>query len=437
LAVFPSGIWFGISKSDTNLKTMDRKTPRKAFTIKRVAFSSTLMVCLSFILYSFLFADNRSRLNVDSGQLTVSVVKEGVFQEFIPVTGNVMAGKSVFLDAVQHGTISQVYKESGALLKKGDTILTLANPNLQLSIMGQESQLYEQLNHLRNTRLALDQNSLSQQAVLAEIDYQLYLLQPQVVRFKQLLQKQLISQREFEEVKEQYDYNLKRKYITYASYKKDSLSRIQQLQQLNLSERRMMESLEAVRHILDDLIIKAPVEGQLASPELQPGKSVVAGERLGQIDVVNAYKVRVGIDEYYLPRVNSGQKGSFEFSGKIYHLLINKIFPTITNGKFEVDMEFVGQVPEGIKIGQSFQIRLELGNSAMAMLLPSGGFYKDTGGNWIFVIDPSGRKATKKHIKLGRKNPEFFEIIEGLKPGEKVITSSYKTFGDNEVIIMQ
>lgn len=413
---------------------MDRIIKKKKWTVKKIGLIAFGLVFFSFVIYTFLFADNRSKLNVDTEKITVSTVEYGTFQEFIPVTGTVLPSTTIYLDAVEGGIIKKIHRESGALLTEGDVILELSNSSLELSVLNQQSNLYEQLNRAATTRLQLDQNDLAQQRELAQIDYQLEVLKPQYKRFKSLYQKNLISKREFEQVEEEYNYNVKRKNFTYESYKKDSLSRQIQLNQLRQQEIRMTRSLDAVNSILDNLIVRSPINGQLATPELEMGQSINRGERLGQVDVLNRYKARVRIDELYLPRIDTGQVGSFQFDGETYQLKITKIYPTIAEGRFEVDMEFTGEQPDGIKRGQSLRIRLELSKSSEALLLAMGGFYKDTGGNWVFVMD--GGRAVKRDIRLGRKNNENFEVLEGLVPGEKVITSSYEHFGNNEVLLL-
>ena len=416
---------------------MDRKIKKKKWTFKRVSLFAVGLLFISFVLYSFFFADKRSKLNVDLEKITIADVKFGVFQDFIPVTGGVLPSTTRYLDAREGGIIQSIEKETGELVKKGDVILRLANSNLELSVLSQQAALYEQINRSTTTRLSLNQNDLNQRQGLAEIDMNINLYEPQYKRFKQLYEKDLISKREFEEVEERYKYNVIRKDLTYASYRIDSTARMSQLLELNASENRMRQSLEGVNMILDNLVVRARIDGQLATPDHELGQSIVRGVRLGQIDVVGTYKVRVRIDELYLPRVDVGLKGSFPQSGTNYGLVITKIFPTITEGRFEVDMEFTGDQPEFIKRGQSVRIRLELGNSAQALLLPMGGFYKDSGGNWVFLVDESGNRAVKKDIRLGRKNSEFFEVMGGLEAGQKVITSSYDHFGDNEVLILK
>jgi HlyD family secretion protein len=414
---------------------MDRKIKKKKWTSTRIIGIVLLAGLVSFILYSFLFADKRSKLNVEREKITVSDVKRDIFQEYIPETGIVMPSQTVYMDAVEGGVVKEIMLESGALVNKGDTVMQLANSNLQLDVMNREAQLYEQLNILRTTRLQLDQNDLNQKAQLAEIEYQLQLLRPQYERFKELAAKKLISQRELEEVKEEYEYNLRRRNLTYAAYKSDSVSRSLQLYQISQSEDRMLRSLDAVGKLLDNLVVKAPTTGLLTTPDWEPGQSVNPGSRLGQVALLDSFKVRVAIDELYLPRIEVGQQATFNFDGGTYRLEIYKKYPTVSEGNFEVDMRFIGQVPEGIRRGQSLRIRLELGSSEEATLLATGGFFRDTGGNWVFVMNNEGSRAYKREIRLGRKNSEYYEVLEGLEPGEQVITSSYENFGDNEVLV--
>jgi HlyD family secretion protein len=415
---------------------MDKQIKKKFWTLKRISLSIAGALFLGLVTYGLLFADHRSKLRVDNEKLSIATVAKGAFQEFIPVSGTVLPNHTIYLDAIEGGIIKAINKESGELVEKGDTIMVLVNSNLQLNVMNREAQLYEQINNLRNTRLLLEQNSMTLQAQLTEINYRLQTLKPKYERQKALYEQDLVALQDFEEIREEYEYNLKRKALTYSSYKQDSILKIIQLSQLNDSEERMWKSLKAVNKILDNLNIQAPASGQLSTPELEIGQSLASGERLGQVDVLDSYKVRVAINELYLPRINKGQQGTFQFAGNVYVLAISKIYPTINGGRFEVDMQFAGQEPEGIKRGQSLRIRLELGNSAQALLLPTGGFYKETGGNWVFLVDESGDHAVKRNIRLGRKNPEYFEVLKGLKPGERVITSSYENFGDNEMLIL-
>ena len=416
------------------MSVMDRKIEKKKWTPKLIGMIAAGTLVVGFVIFQLFFADSRSSMNVNMERITIATVKEGEFTDYIPVSGTIEPGEVFFLDALEGGNIQEIVRESGALVNAGDTILILSNSKLQLEVMERESGLYFQINNLRQVRLQLDQNDLSQQGQLAEIDYQISLLKPQYERFRELHGKRLVSDREYEEVREQYEYNVKRRKLTYEAYRNDSISRVAQKRQLADSERRMNQSLDGVGRILDNLAVRAPITGQLSTEQIEIGQSISAGQRYGQIDILDKFKVRVPIDELYLPRVYTGLKGTFSFSGGTHELEIGKIYPNVTAGRFEVDMFFTGEAPSGIRRGQTVRIRLELGESEQAVLLPTGGFYKDTGGNWVFVVNQQSGKAEKRNIRLGRKNPEFYEVIEGLEIGEKVIVSGYENFGKNEVL---
>lgn len=414
---------------------MDKKIVKKTWTLKRIATYGGVSVLVIFVAWQLMFADRRSKLKIERDKITVSEVKRGVFQEFIPQTGTVEPSRTVYLDAVEGGTIKRIVAESGAMLKKGDIILELSNLNRELSVLGQEAQLIESINRTRDTRLGITRNDLEQRQTLAQIDNQLAILEPQYRRQKQLFEKKLIAKQDFERTEADYKYNLERRRITYEAYKSDSIIRVRQLKEIQQSEQRMTQNLQGVGGILDNLIIRAPIDGQLSRPQLEEGQNVNQGQRIGQVDILGSYKVKVPIDELYLPRISTGLHATTSFNNKDYELEITYIYPTIANGRFEVDMNFVGAVPEGIRRGQSLRLRIELGQSSEELLLPVGGFYKDTGGNWVFVMEGNG-KAVKREIKLGRKNTEHFEVLEGLRPGDKVITSSYENFGTNEVLLL-
>jgi len=414
---------------------MDKKIQKRTWTVKRVATYGGIALFASFIAYQLIFAEHRPSVKIDKEKITISTVKKGVFQEFIPQTGTVEPSRTIYLDAVEGGTIKRVVAESGAMLKEGDVILELSNLNRELSVLSQEAAFNESITRVRDTRLSITRNDLEQRQTLALIDNQLQILEPQYIRQKQLFEKKLIAKQDFEKTEADYKYNLQRRKITYDVYKADSVDRIRQLRELNYSERKMTQSLDGVGKILDNLIIRAPMDGQLSRPQLDPGQNVTQGQRLGQVDIVGSYKVRVPIDELYLPRITTGLHATTTFNNKDYNLEIMYIYPTIQNGRFDVDMVFKGDTPPGIRRGQSLRLRIELGQSSEELLLPVGGFYKDTGGNWVFVMDGEGR-AVKRTIKLGRKNTEHFEVLEGLQPGDRVVTSSYENFGTNEVLLM-
>lgn len=391
---------------------------------------------VGFVAYQFLFTDRRPTLIVEKDKITISEVTKGVFQETIPQTGTVEPSRTVYLDAIEGGNIRRIVKESGAMVRQGDLIIELTNLNREISVLQQEAAQVESINRSRDTRLGIIKNDLDQRQTLAQIDNQLAIFKPQFDRQKILFEKKLIAKQEFERTEADYRYNLERRRITYDVYKKDSVNRLDQLRDIDVSELRMRQNLEGVRKILDGLNIKSPIDGQLSTPHWEIGQAVNQGQRFGQVDILGSYKVRVPIDELYLPRISQGLKATTDFNNKTYNLAITYIYPTIIGGRFEVDMNFEGETPQGMRRGLSLRMRIELGQSSEGILLPVGGFYKDTGGNWVFIVSADGKKAEKRDIKLGRKNPENFEVLEGLKPGDRVVTSSYENFGNNEVLIL-
>ncbi len=412
---------------------MDRKIKKNKWTFKRIATILFGVVFLTFVVYNFGFGDRRSKLNVDANKATISTVSYGPFTEYIPQTGTVVPAQTFYLDAIEGGTIKNILTESGAIVQKGDVIMELTNLNRELSVLTQEANLNESINRVRQTRLQLTQNDLTQLQILAEIDYQISILSPQYGREQELFEKNLISKQQFERTEEQFRYYQKRKKFTYLAYKNDSIARVRQMRELNLSESRMMKSLSGVGRILDNLVVRSPIGGQLTlTAQWQEGMSVNITQRLGQVDVVGNYIVRCPIDELYLDKINKGLIATY----KKYKLRITYIYPTINNGRFEVDMEFVGEQPVGIVRGQSTRLRIALGKSSEQTLLPVGGFFKDTGGNWAFVLTEGGKTAEKKPIRLGRRNTEYYEVTSGLQPGDMVITSSYDNYGDNEVLVL-
>lgn len=404
--------------------------------MKKVATWGGGALLIIFIAYQFLFADRRSRLKIDTNKITISEVKRGVFQETIPQTGEVRPRNTVYLDVIEGGSIKQIHKESGAMLKKGDIIMELSNFNRELSVLSQEAQFNESINRARETQVQITRMDTEQRTALARIKQQLDVLGPQYARAKKLFEKKLISQQEYEIAESQYIFNKDSYRIQYEAYKTDSTDRIRSLASTRLSEQKMILSLEGLSQILDKLSVRTPIDGQLSFLQhWDVGQAVNTGQRLGQVDVMGSYKVRVPIDELYLPRIQTGLHATTEFAGKAYGLVITYKYPDVVAGRFEVDMEFEGAIPEGLRRGMSLRLRIELGMSSEELLLPVGGFYKDTGGNWVFVLD-NNNQAVKRDIKLGRKSPDYFEVLEGLQPGDKVITSSYENFGNNEVLIL-
>ena len=412
--------------------SMDRKIEKKKWPLKRVLVVSAAGLFVLIVAYALLFGNTSASLNVETNKITVSTVERGPFQELIPVSGTVLPIKSVYMDAMDGGRIDQIFVEEGAMVKQGDSILRMTNTNLQMELMFREADLFEQMNNLRAVRLAIEQNRLNLREQMAEIDYQNGLQTRNFDRAKALHEKNVISLDEFERTRDDYEYWMTRKSLVTESQRQDSIMRDMQVQQLELSIQRMQQNFKIVRENYENLVQRAPISGQLSQLNAEIGELKSPGERLGQVDVLDGYKVRAAIDEFYISRIAIGQTGESEISGVKTKLIVSRVFPEVRDGRFEIDLQFEGAAPAGIRRGQTIQVRLALGELSEAVMIARGGFYQTTGGNWIYVVNESGDIAHKRKIRLGRQNPRMYEVLEGLEPGEQVITSSYDSFGDFE-----
>ena len=416
---------------------MDRKIEKKGLSKGAIIGIVLGVLAIAFFLFSYYGLDTRSSETVNREQVIIREVTRDSFQEYIEVSGAIQPLQSTILDAVEGGVVQEVFVQSGETVSAGDTLLSLSNSNLQLNVLQQEAGLYDQINNVRNSRLNLEQNNLRLREDLASAETQLDLLRPRFERDSTLFAQELISPQEFEETRQAYRFQQRRYQLNNESFQKDSLQLQTQLTQLDNSEERMWRSLEGVQQILDNLVVTAPISGQLSTVELNQGQSISQGERLGQIDQMDGYKVRVDIDEFYLSRVATGLEGSFSFADNRYDLVITRIYPVIQDGSFKVDMDFTGETPDGIRRGQTVRVRLELGDQTEATLLARGGFFQETGGNWIYKLDESDNRAYRQPIRLGRGNTQFFEVLEGLEPGDSVIVSGYSSFSDSDVIVLE
>lgn len=424
-------------EADVAQPTMDRKLERKKWPLRRVLTYGAAALFAGAVLYELIFGDHSSKLNVQVERITISTVQRGPFQEFVPVRGEVLPIQTIFLDAQESGRIEAVYLEAGAMVNKGDPILKLSNPDLEITVMNQEAVFYEQLNNFENTRINLNQQAISRQRELLEIEQLLRRQRDAFELAKIQHERGLISDRGFESAKEDYDFYLKRRDFAAQTVRQDSLSRRAQLAQMATAQKRLQNNMEAARRSLDNLTLRAPVTGQLTSLNAEIGEQKTKGERFGQIDVLDGFKVRAGIDEFYITRINKGQTGTFQLAGKEYGLTIRHVYPEVIEGRFNVDLEFTGEEPADIRRGQTLQIRLALGDLSEALLLERGGFYQTTGGNWVFVVDEDGEMASRRSIRTGRQSPEYFEILEGLSPGERVVTSSYENYEEIEKLVLK
>lgn len=396
-----------------------------------------MVVVSGLIGGSLYYASGGTKLNVDAERITISEVKTGAFREFIPVNGIVSPISTIYLDAVEGGRVEEIFAEDGAMMKKGDPILKLSNTDLELSLANQETSVFNLLTQMRISGNAATQNTIMKLNQGTDVE-NLYREAKRVYDLnKQLYESQAISLQEFKQSENNYNYALQKKKLTEQILKQDSLSGKEELAQARESFKRTQEALKIMRRKVEDLIVRAPVDGQLTSLAAEPGQSKNKGERLGQIDVITGFKVRVEIDEHYITRIYPGLTGEFTLAGKTYELSIHKVFSQVKNGKFQVDMVFRGGVPRDIRRGQSLQIRLTLSDESQAVLLARGGFYQQTGGNWVFKLNEDGSVAYRLDVQLGRQNPDYYEVLQGLKPGDKVITSGYDTYMATQELILK
>ncbi|MCF6402092.1 efflux RND transporter periplasmic adaptor subunit [Chitinophaga filiformis] len=414
---------------------MDRKIEKKYWSKKRISFISGGAVVALLLLYNLIFADHRSKLNVEKDKITVSTVSKGTFDQYIAVTAVVLPLKTIRLDAIVGGYVSQKYLEGGSMVKKGDSILRLDNQNLMMDFVNHETEIYRLINELQNTRQSLKQNRYTMQQTVADLDYQIEQAKDLYDRTRQLVDEKIVSRQEFNKNKIDYERLVKKRQIEIESQRFQEENALIQINRLESTIARTQRNLQMMKDNLSNLVLKAPIDGQLSSVDAEVGGSITAGQNIGQIDDLDGFKMRAEVDEHYVSRVFPGLKATFDFNNKSYPLSIIKVYPEIKNGRFNVDMKFEKETPEGIRRGQSSPIRLELGKSSSAILLPVGGFFSDTGGNWVYVLDKGGKRAVKRNISLGQKNPQYFEVLEGLQEGEQVITSSYENFGDKEVLV--
>jgi len=417
---------------------MDRKIKKNKWTVGRISGISLGALFVAFIMYSFIFADKGAKLNVSVEKINISEVKQGQFREFIPVDGNVLPIKTIRLDAIEGGNVARKFLEGGTMVNKGDTILKLANNNLVQNFIREETQAFILINNLENTKLALQRNEFELKRRLTELDFQIDEAKDNYERSQKLREEKVISEQEYLNIKRNYDRLVSSREIEIESQAFDIKNSKLQIRQTEATLARTSNNQKMIKQNLDNLYIKAPISGSLSSVNVEVGESIRGGQNIGQIDDLNGFKVRATIDEHYISRIYEGLRGTFDFAGDTYGLSIRKVYPEVNNGLFSVDLQFEKDViPDGIRRGQTLQIKLQLSENIEAIQIPRGSFYQTTGGNWIFVVDASGDYAIRRNIRLGRQNPRFYEVIEGLQPGEQVVVSSYDGYEDKDKLVFK
>jgi HlyD family secretion protein len=416
---------------------VDRVIPKKRWSTKRLMTIGGITALVLLIAASFYFTSGKSKLNVDLERITISPITKAPFQESIPENGTVMPLITYYLIAQDGGRVEQKYVDDGAILKKDDPILRLSNPDVEYQLASQVTSVSSMLASIQLSRVTADQNTVNKLTAVA--DQRALLIEAKRIYdldVKLYAQKAIGSQ-EYQTAVNNYNYYRTKDSLQNQILRSDSLSRTSQEIQDQQSLAGAKNTLNIMKKKVDGLIIRAPADGQLTALDAEIGQARTSGYALGQLDVLSGFKVRLSdVDEHYINRVFTGQTGTFSFNDTTYTLKIIKVFTQIVNGRFVVDMHFVGKVPHGIRKGQTLQITLALSDETTAILVPKGGFYQQTGGNWIFKVSADGKTAYRVDIQLGRASTDYYEVLSGLQPGDKVVTSSYENYGNMQVLVL-
>ena len=407
---------------------------KKRFTPKQIYGGTGVLFILVLILY-FIFRDTGSSMTIDKSRITIATVTENEFNDYIRVIGQVLPSRMIYLDAIEGGRVEERLHEEGAMVKKGDAILRLSNPLLNIGIMQSEADLAYQENELRNTRISMEQERLSLKQDRIGMQKDFLIKKRRYGQYKRLMEEQLIAREDYLQATEEYEAAKEQLSVLDERIRQDSLFRLTQISSLDENIMNMKRSLALVRERLENLKVKAPIDGQVGNLEAQIGQSISAGEHIGQI-ITADLKVQALIDEHYVERVVQELPADFTRDGENYKLEVTKVYPEVKDGQFRTDFRFTAGRPGNIRAGQTYHINLQLGDPVKAVLIPRGGFFQITGGRWIYVVDESGKFAVRRPIKIGRQNPQFYEVTDGLASGEKVIISGYELFGDNEKLIL-
>ena len=421
---------------DTPNETMDRVIEKKkGIRPKHIYMGLGIGVLLVLIFMAF-FKKNVSTLRVEADKVTIETVEKGIFHDYITVTGNVEPIATIYLDARVGGRVEERVIEEGSMVRQGDVILRLSNSDLTMNILNSEAQLAEKANFLRNTQVTMEQERLNIKRELLNLEFDIKRKLRLYEQNKALYTDQLISKEDYLKSEEDYQY-AQRSYDLYMErQKQDSLYRSIQVGQMEYNLHNMELNLKLVHEQQEQLNVKAPVDGQLTILDAELGQSIPQGGRLGQIHVLTSFKVVAQIDEHYIDKVREGLTAILERQGQEFKLKIRKVLPDVKEGRFAVEMVFEGETPQNMRTGQTYYTRLQLGDPKESLLLPRGNFFQSTGGQWIFVLSPDGKTAERRQIKIGSQNPKYYELLEGLEIGERVITSGYDTFGENEKLVL-
>ena len=415
-------------------KILEKQTGwRVAFTKKALPYWGGALL-LAFIAYLIARPNNKT-LRVDKDSVVVSTTEQGEFNDYIRISGRVQPMTTIQLSPQEGGIVQEILIEEGSAVKAGDPILVLSNDNLDLSILNSEAELAEKENILRNTQIQMEQQKLDVRQNVLEYGTQVERLRRTYEQQKALYDDKLIAREDYLKAEEDYRLAQQKYELIRERSKQDSLYRSTQIDRMEESLDNMQLNMQMIRKRKSSLIVKAPIDGELGLLDVVLGQSIASGTKIGQINSVGTYKVEAQIDEHYIDRVVEGLEATFERQGDTFSTLIRKVYPEVRDGKFKADFKFSGEQPDNIRSGQTYYLNLQLGQPEEAILIPRGSFYQKTGGKWIYVVNKDGNRAVKREIRIGRQNPQYYEVLEGLEPGEKVITSGYETYGDSDVLV--
>ena len=415
-------------------KIIEKKTGwRVAFTKKALPWWLGALLA-AFIIYLIARPNNKT-LRVDKDTVTISTAVKGEFNDYIRISGRVQPMTTIQLSPQEGGIVEQILIEEGSRVKAGDPILLLNNDNLDLQILNSEAELAEKENILRNTQIQMEQQKLDVRQNVLEYGTQVDRLKRAYEQQKALYEDKLIAKEDYLKAEEDYRLALQKYDLIRERSKQDSLYRGTQIDRMEESLDNMLLNMQMIRRRKSNLIVRAPIDGELGLLDVVLGQSIASGTKIGQINSVGTYKVEAQIDEHYIDRVVDGLEATFERQGDTYSTIIRKVYPEVRDGKFKADFKFDGEQPDNIRSGQTYYLNLQLGQPEEAVIIPRGTFYQKTGGKWIYVVNKDGNKAVKREIRIGRQNPQYYEVLEGLEPGEKVITSGYDNYGDSDVLV--
>lgn len=415
---------------------MDRQIEKKSF-LRRYAWYIAAAAALAALLVWIVLGTTANTMTVDASDITISDVTRGKFDDYVRLNGQVLPIQVVQISPEEGGIVREKVVEEGTRVRKGDVILRLSNSNLDLQILNAEAELAEKQNLLRNTQVAMQQDRLNNRTEQATLDTDCDRKRRAYEQNARLYKERLISKEVYLQSREDYKLARRKQSLISQRLKQDSLYRHVQMAQMEDNLDNMRKNVLLVRDRKNKLEVRSAIDGELGLLDVELGQNIAAGQNIGQINDLSDFKVQAQIDEHYIDRVRPGLLASFSRGGKIYRLRVRKVYPEVRNGTFRTDFVFVGERPAQMRSGQTFYVELALGKSQQATLIPRGTFFQTTGGNWIFVLDKSGRKAYRRNISIARQNPQYYEVTDGLEPGERVITSGYEAFKDNEVLVIK